>query len=162
MMCEMTIRDGSAPHGRRGQMAVELAVLVPVVVVVALVSLNLMEFLVLCSRFDRASLDAVVSQGVAPDGNQTQVTATEAVRSALAEAMGTSPCEVDVRAEGVGDGGHETSFAISPLLTRYVCTMSFTPWPREVRMPGISLGSPVSLRHQRELVVDRYRPGVVL
>lgn len=39
---------------RSGQMVVELAVLVPVVLVVALVGVNLMEFMALCARFDRA------------------------------------------------------------------------------------------------------------
>ena len=162
MMREEPGWEGDAMRARRGQMTVELAALVPVVVVVALVTVNLMEFLVLCSRFDRASLDAVVSQGVAPGGAQTHVAATEAVRSALADAMDSGRCEVDVRSEDVGEGSRGTSFAISPLLTRYVCTMSFAPWPRELRMPGISLRSPVLLRHRRELVVDRYRPGVVV
>ena len=39
-------------------MAVELAVLVPVIVVVALVILNVMRFSELCARFDRRRGDA--------------------------------------------------------------------------------------------------------
>lgn len=149
-------------HGRSGQMTVELSVLVPVVLVIALVLVNLMEFVVCCARFDRASLDAVISQGVSAAGEQTQAAAVEAVRLALSQAMGAdSPCEVDVRAERVGEGAKTTSFVISPLLTRYVCTMTFLPWPRVLRMPGISLEAPLALVHERELVVDRYRPGVV-
>lgn len=145
-----------------GQMTVELAVLVPVVLVVALVGVNLMEFIALCSRFDRASLDAVTSQGVAPAGEQTQMAATEAVCQVLEEAMASDRCEVEVRAEPATDASTQASFTISPLLTRYVCTLRFVPWPCELRMPGISLSSPAVLVHSRELVVDRYRPGVVI
>jgi hypothetical protein len=31
-----------------------------------------------------------------------------------------------------------------------------------VRLPGISYEAPFTLTHERTLVVDRYRPGVVL
>lgn len=150
------LRDG-------GQMTVEMAVLVPVAIVVALVVLNLMEFVDACAAFDRLSLDAVVSQGVAPSGEQSSATAVEAVKEAIASGLGReSTCEVEVRAEQVSGGGEMTSFVISPLLTRYVCTLSFRPWPSLVRMPGITFNAPVSLRHERSLVVDRYRPGVVV
>lgn len=146
---------------RSGQMTVELAVLVPVVLVVALVGVNLMEFVALCARFDRASLDAVTSHGVSPAGCQSQVGATEEVREALELAMGSAPCELLVSAERVDGAGGGTSFAISPFLTRYTCTMAFAPWPRELRLPGISLTAPALLSHSRELVVDGFRPGVV-
>ena len=66
-------------NARSGQMVVELAVLVPVVLVVALVGVNLMEFMALCARFDRACLDAVVSHGVSPAGEQSQVGAVDEV-----------------------------------------------------------------------------------
>ena len=79
---------------RSGQMVVELAVLVPVVLVVALVGVNLMEFMALCARFDRACLAAVVSHGVSPAGEQSQVGAVDEVREALSLAMDGSPCVV--------------------------------------------------------------------
>lgn len=147
---------------RSGQMVVELAVLVPVVLVVALVGVNLMEFKALCARFDRACLDAVVSHGVSPAGEQSQVGAVDEVREALSLAMGGSPCVVRVSAERLDDGAGGASFEISPFLTRYTCSMTFAPWPRELRLPGVSLEAPAVLSHSRELVVDRFRPGVVI
>lgn len=147
---------------RGGQMTVELAVLTPVVIVVALVVLNLMWFVDACAAFDQAALDAVVTHGVAPSGEQSQRGAVEEVRVALSEALGREGCGVEVRAEPVGEGLGESAFAISPLLTRYVCTLTYHPWPRLVRMPGVTYEAPLALRHERELVVDRYRPGVVV
>lgn len=152
------------PHeGSSGQMVVELAVMVPVALVVALVVFNLMGFIEACAAFDQVALDAVVAHGVASAGEQTQVASVEEVRAALAEGLGRKDtCEVEVSAEGFSAGSQGGSFVISPLLTRYTCTLYYHPWPRFLRMPGITLEAPLSLRHERQLVVDRYRPGVVV
>lgn len=143
-------------------MTVELAVLTPVVIVVGLVVLNLMWFVDACAAFDQAALDAVVAHGVAPSGEQSQQRAVEEVREALSQALDREGCEVEVRAEAVTGDVLDAPLVISPLLTRYVCTLSYRPWPRLVRLPGITYEAPLSLTHSRELVVDRFRPGVVM
>lgn len=146
-----------------GQMTVELAVMAPVVIVVALVVLNLMGFVEACSAFDQAALDAVLAHGVAPDGEQSESSAVVQVRDALEDALGREDrCEVEVRCEPASEGAPSTLLTVSPLLTRYVCTLTYRPWPSLVRMPGVTLEAPVGLRHERELVVDRYRGGVVV
>lgn len=152
-----------SPSDRGGQMTVELAVLVPVVIVVALAALNLMWFVDACASFDQAALDAVVAHGIAPTGEQSGTNAARQVTEALREALGREgSCEVEVRAEAVGEAGGQASIVASPLLTRYVCTLTYRPWPRLLRLPGVTLEAPVALRHERELVVDRFRGGVVI
>lgn len=147
----------------RGQMTVELAVLVPPAIIVALIVYNLMCFIDACAAFDRLSLDAVVAHGVAPSGTQTQDTAASEVESAIVSALGReSSCEVGVSVEDVDSGESAGSFVVSPLLRRFVCTLKFKPWPRYLRMPGITLEAPLALTHERSLVIDRYRPGVVV
>lgn len=159
----MSARVARPRRGEEGQMTVELAVMTPVVIVVALIVLNLMWFIEACAAFDQAALDAVISHGVAPAGEQTQVAAVDEVESALSEALGREEtCEVEVSASAVEGGGEGTTFVISPLLTRYTCTLTYRPWPRLLRMPGITYAAPLALRHERQLVVDRYRPGVVV
>lgn len=149
-------------RARDAQMTVELAVMTPVVIVVALVVLNLMGYVEACAAFDQAAQDAVIAQGVAPSGSQTAEHAAAEVRSLLEELLGRRDrCEVEVRAEAVSAGA-EGFFVISPLLTRYVCTLRYRPWPRLLRMPGVTYEAPLSLRHECELVVDRYRSGVVM
>lgn len=155
-------RLAAALAGRDGQMTVELAVLTPVVIVVALVVLNLMWFTDACAAFDQAALDAVVAHGVAPSGEQGRERAVEEVTSALGRAMGERRgCAVEVRAEPVSPGASGASFVISPLLTRYVCTLTYRPWPLLLSMPGVPYGAPLALTHERALVVDRFRAGVV-
>lgn len=149
--------------GEAGQMAVELAALIPVVVVVALVAYNLASFLVACAEFDRASQNAVVLLGVSPSGEQTESGAAAQVREAVAEAVGRQGrCEVDVSCEGVSPDATDGEFVISPLLTRFICRLSFRPWPGSFVLAGVPFDSPVVLRHERSLVVDRFRPGVVM
>ena len=148
---------------REGQMTVELAVITPVVIVVALVVLNLMGFVEACAAFDQVALDAVVAHGVAPSGEQSEGRAASEVRSAIEELLGREGrCEVEVRAEAVGMGTTSSGLVMSPLLTRYVCTLTYRPWPRLLRMPGVTYEAPLALRHECELVVDRFRPGVVM
>ena len=148
---------------REGQMTVELAVVTPVVIVVALVVLNLMGFVEACAAFDQVALDAVVAHGVAPSGEQSEGRAASEVRSAIEELLGREDrCEVEVRAEAVGMGTTSSGLVMSPLLTRYVCTLTYRPWPRLLRMPGVTYEAPLALRHECELVVDRFRPGVVM
>lgn len=144
-------------------MTVELAVLVPPAIVTALIVFNLMGYIDACAAFDRLSLTAVTSHGVAPAGVQTGDAAAEEVRSAIVDALGREgSCEVKVSAQAADDGAGHGSLVISPLLTRYTCTLLYRPWPRFLRMPGITLEAPLALRHERSLVVDRYRPGVVI
>jgi hypothetical protein len=144
-----------------GQMAAELAVLVPVALVVALVVLNLMRFVGACAVFDRASLDAIVSHGVAPAGEQTSLAAVDEVEGCIGEALDDESCEVEVSAENLS-GDEAGVFSLASHLTRYTCTLVYRPWPTSLRLPGITYQAPLSLRHERTLVVDRYRPGVVL
>ncbi len=150
------------PHGQSGQMTVELAILVPVVIAVALVVANLMEFVDACAAFDRLSLDEIIAEGVSPAGEQSVVASVAAVGAALGSALGgEARCDVEVTAERVSAEEGEL-LSVAPLLTRYTCTMVFRPWPRELRLPGITYVAPLELRHERTLVIDRYRPGVVV
>ena len=144
-------------------MTVELAVVAPVAIVVALVVLNLMGFVEACAAFDQAAPDAVLAHGVAPAGEQTQEAAEREVAGALERALGREGrCEVEVRCEGVLEGDAGSPGLVSPLLTRFVCTLTYRPWPSSLRLPGIVLEAPIALRHECEIVVDRYRSGVVV
>lgn len=160
-MARASAREGS------GQMTVELAVLTPVVIVVALIVFNLVRFMSLCASFDRISLDAVVSHGIAPAGEQSRAAAVDEVRACIEQAMGSDLVEVEVVARDVDAradtrDGQELKFPVSPLFTSFSCTLSYHPWPRIGSLAGVSLGTPVTLVHERTLVVDRFRAGVVV
>ena len=148
--------------GESGQMAVELAVLMPVIIVVSLTVYNLARFVALSATFDRVSLDTVLSQGVSPAGGSGGLPAIGEVRRCIVNALDApQTCDVEVRAQRLGPGatGHLTT---SPLLTRFTCTLVYRPWPSSFVIAGVPYRSPLVLRHERALVVDCYRSGVVM
>ena len=147
---------------KSGQMAVELACLVPVALVVAVIVFNLVRFVEACAVFDRVALDAVVLQGVSPTGEQSLVSSVDAVRSSIAESFADMPsCEIEVSAQTL-DKSEGGSIAVNPLLTRYVCTLTFRPWPYSFSVAGVDAHVPLALTHEKSLVVDRFRSGVVI
>lgn len=162
--------DGTLGEGWRegGQMTVELAVVLPVTIAVVLVAINLLRFSAACASFDRVALDAVVSQGVAPAGDQNRAAAVDEVRSCIQGALQDDDLAVEVSAEqlsgGAGDvsGGRGVGFPVSPLLTRFICTMHYRPWPQVDSFAGVRVGTPLTIDHTRSLVVDRFRAGVVV
>lgn len=144
-----------------GQMAVEVAVLLPVLVVVALLAFNVLQFAELCARFDRISLDSVLVGGVSPSGNPGGLAGVDAVEAALREAMGTGPFEVTVRVEDRSGPGGGAVFDLAAGTTRFVCELGYRPWPTTVEVAGARYSLPAVVRHERSIVVDRYRAGVV-
>ena len=142
-------------RGERGQMTVELAVLMPVLIVVALIVLNIVRFCGACAVFDRVAPDAVLSHGVAPSGNQSLASSEARVAEAIGHAVDSEMCEVEVVAEG---GVPEKKGAG----VTYRCTLRYRPWPGSFVIAGMAYEPPAVLRHVRTIVVDRYRPGVIV
>lgn len=142
-------------------MAVELAVLVPVILVAALSAFNLLRYVELCARFDRVALDAVVMQGVSPAGGQDAYALSSAVSQALRDAMGEADCEVTVAVEELSTESGSATLLLAAGTVRYTCTLGVRPWPSSVEVAGVGYRAPALLRHERSLVVDRYRAGVV-
>ena len=125
---------GWRKRAERGQMAVELAVVLPVCIVVALVVFNLCRFVEACATFDRVAPDAVIAQGVSPAGEQSSLSAAGQVRSSIQSALDMSSCEVTVQVSGAPQeaGGWADLFRIAsadnlhlhapiPAMARIVC-----------------------------------------
>ena len=62
------------------------------------------------------------------------------------------------------EGGYTSVAVVIALLVSFslVFAAASAEWVMSLRLPGITYEAPLSLRHERTLVVDRYRPGVVL
>lgn len=147
-----------------GQMTVELAAMLPVIIVVALIVYNLAKYAEVCSTFDRISLDAAVSHGASPSGTQSRGAAVSEIEGVIRKALNSSTCDVTVSASDAASAVERDglSFPLSPLLTTYRCTLTFHPWPTTISVAGVGYAAPISLRHERTITVDRFRPGVVI
>lgn len=138
----------------RGQAAVELALLLPAMVVVALVIINIGRFVECCARFDRAAPDMALAHGASPAGEQDAASATGQVKAAIEQAMGDPSLEVEVRVEPLDFGEAGLLPALSPGRVRFVCSMAMRPVPSSLSIAGVSARVPPILRHECSVVVD--------
>lgn len=146
-----------------GQMSVELAVVIPVVIAVCLICYNAGRYAMLCADFDRLAQNACVVYGVSPSGEQSSAHAAAEIKAELASELPSELVTVDVQAEGMSADPHQPlTFLISPLLTRYTCVMKYKPWPLSFVLAGTELSLDIGLEHKKSLVVDRFRPRVVM
>lgn len=143
----------------RGQMAVEFAVLMPVIIVVALIVFNVLRYAELCARFDRVAPDAVLTQGVSPEGSTGALASVDAVSTQLQGAMGNN-VEVSVSAENLGLSSGAALVNLAAGTTRFTCTFVFYPWPSSASIAGASFSAP-AITHTKELVVDCYRAAII-
>lgn len=161
------LRGGSLPRGlgygdegmvvrfprwsdRSGQVTVELAVVLPVVIVVAVIVVNAMTFFAECAEFDRVGRNAVRMCAASPSGSVELSRIAAEVESAVEESMALDADEVEVLARQV-DSGH----AAFELVLRFRPGLFGMGLRDEVF--GVQL--PV-LTHAVELTVDRYKPGM--
>lgn len=128
-----------------GQMAVEFAVTMPIIAMVAFIALNGLIFAGDCVAFDIAARDAVRLQ--ADDGSEADCAAE--VRTRIEERLGMSHESVEVACETVGLGH-----------LQYTATASFAPpFLSGASIFGVSVPQ---LRHEVSFTVSPYRKGVVV
>ncbi len=151
----------------RGQATVELAVCTPVLLALAVVTVDLMVFLGDCVQFDRVSAESVRVMAMAPsEGTYGDAGRDRAVCDQIAADMGEAGrLSFEVTSDDASDASDPAGpdvpalLSMEPGLRRYTCTMRFVPWPLERGIFGVEVSG---LEHVRTYVLDPYRPGVVV
>ena len=146
----------------RAQATVEMAVVTPVLLVLALIVYNVMVFAGAVARFDRVVPDIVLAHAVAPSGEGgSSIDASATVQAQIQHAMEGCDVQIEVSSEQgttTSDGG---LLSLSGTFRTYTCIMRYEPWPSSLSIAGVSLGAPAQLSHERAVTVDPWRPGVV-
>lgn len=174
--CSLRLRQN------RGQMTVELAVCLPVILAVMGIVLNVLGYMNVCARFDRVAADAVRSQATSPGyGEEGSTLAASRVREVIDSSLHSSigdgfNCKLEVSAIHVGLGGLNSSsgsndlnsansvngsgasFSLLSGLVRYECSITYYPWP----FSQIVFMQFFELTHTRSYTVDPFSPGVLL
>ena len=148
----------------RAQATVEMAVVTPVLLVLALIVYNVMVFANAVARFDRVVPDIVLAHAVAPEGegDESSIDASVTVQTQILNAMEGYDLQIEVSSEqgaATSDGG---LLSLSGTFRTYTCTMHYEPWPSSLSIAGLSLGAPAQLSHERVVTIDPWRPGVVM
>ncbi|QWT18316.1 hypothetical protein KPC83_06395 [Collinsella sp. zg1085] len=149
----------------QAQATLELALVLPVLIVVGLIVYNLMTFNAAVARFDRVVPDIVLAHGSSPRGDEHRAFAgaTSTIQHELIQALEPYEVEIEVSARDIGAGPQGTSLlSLVGSLCAYTCRLKYRPWPQGLVLAGIRLGAPDWLVHTREVVVDPWRPGALV
>lgn len=146
-----------------GQMAVEMVVLIPVILVVAGISANLVGYLGECARFDKVAAEAVRVFGVSPGyGEYGRSAAETRIAEAIDAAFGDSDCvNASVSSSDIGlfsGGAHEEGglvFSLEPRFRRYSCILEYHP---PFFSAGVFGALFPTLEYEKSFVVDPYEP----
>lgn len=144
----MAVRGDSCGNG---QGTVELAAVMPALLIVAVIAVNACTFFSECASFDRLSRQAVRTYATSPGYGQGADQGRLRVLSALESSFDSDNEHVDVDVESAGGQ-----------CVCYTASLSYQP-----TLFGMGLKSEVfgvalpSLRHEASLVVDPFNPGVI-
>lgn len=132
-----------------GQMAVELAVVMPVILIVLVIAVDMLVFAGECARFDHIAPQRVLAQAAsAPMDGYELGARTAAIRTALESDFAKEGSSIEVSYEDAG-------VALASMSV-YRCTFRFVPWPLSIA------GAPALLEHECNIAVDPYTPGELL
>lgn len=135
-----------------GQMTVELAVVFPVLIIIAVIAVNALLFFSECAAFDNLFRDSVRLYAASPAYEQGYEQSRALIEADLTNSFNSSFESLDVVVEGVSGG-----------YMRFTATLNFYPTlfgrGAVTSVFGVSLPS---LSHSVSLVVDCYKPGVVI
>ena len=135
----------------KGQATVELAVMLPVAIIVAVVVVNALTFFGTCAPFDRVARQTVCAWAAAPAAGEDAGDVAALVADELEERFADPHTAVSVRVETASAG-----------LMRFTARIEYFP-----TLFGLGLRSEVfgvalpPLVHEVDLVVDAYKPGIL-
>lgn len=137
----------------RGQMTVELAVVLPVVMVIAVIATNAVHFFALCSLFDRTAHQSIRVYAASPaygsDALQCCSQIEQSLRNTFAENDNVF-IQVSYEAYGVD-------------LQEFTATIHYAPTLFGLKLTDRVFGVALpQLTHMTRFVVDSYRPGIFI
>lgn len=136
---------------RGGQMTVEFVVAFPVMLIIAVISINAILFFSECASFDRLARQCICVHAASPGYGQGRDQVVAAIQGELDESFDGEWLGVEVSASA-SSMGH----------VRYTAILSFQPTLAGRAFSRNVFGASISpLRHQVSMVIDPYRPGVI-
>lgn len=134
-----------------GQMTVELCVVFPVIIVIAVIATNAMAFFGNCAEFDRVGRNAVRTFAAVPAHGADTASAQAQVQAALEGALDADNLDVSVASSRDFRGYEE-----------YVMDLRFHPTLFGMGMKQEVFGVALpALTHESRIVVNPYKPGML-
>lgn len=134
-----------------GQMTIELAIAMPVLIIVAVIAVNVLTFFGQCAVFDRVAHEAVRVHAASPAYGQGVDQSCSLIKQDIESVLDASNVTVDVTH---GMAGFDFDC--------FTATLEFNPtlFGLGLRSEVFGVSMPV-LTHSTSYVVDVYKPGVI-
>ncbi|MCD8200430.1 MAG: hypothetical protein LUD25_05730 [Coriobacteriaceae bacterium] len=151
------MRGGSGlVRDERGQMAVEMAVVLPVIFICMVIAIDALVYVAACARFDHLVPQQVLTYASAPAGGETDKEEVRAqVLAALQESFPSEKEEVSLDVEQGSDLLTDDS-----AVDIYTATLTVTPWPlgtSSMTIFGVQI--PTALSHSYSYAIDPFEVG---
>ncbi len=149
-------RVGQWLRGERGQMSVELAVCLPVILMVMVLAIDMLVFMAECARFDHVVPQQIEAYATSVKGSNATISE---IKANILESL-ESKFDADYESVSVSQKKGSTLLNDDSRVRIYTCTLEMTPWP--LASGGITLFGmtiPTSLTHTCSLAIDPYDVG---
>lgn len=134
-----------------GQATVELAVMFPIVLIIAFICVNALTFFSQCCAFDRDFKQIVACIGPSPSYGENIFNVKSIVEEKLKSKFDKDFIDVSVSVENVSGGFFEFDGEIK---------MHPTLFGMGLRSEFFGVDVP-SLKHMQKITIDSYKPGVI-
>ena len=152
-LLEMGAADvGRRLRGRDGQMTIELAAALPVLIVVAVIAINALCFFEDCAVFDRVAHESIRVYAASPGYGQDGAQSCALIEQNIVAVLDRDNVEVSVTRSSAGFD-----------LETYSATIEYAPTLFGMGLRSEVFGVPLPrLAHSTSLVVDVYKSGVII
>lgn len=135
----------------RAQMMVELCVIFPVVIIIAVITTNALSFFGYCADFDRLSRNAVRTYAASPESGATTSDAEAKIQAAIDNALNAGNLQSSISVEKDWRG-----------YEHFTMTLHYSPTLFGLGLKTEVFGVPMpQLTHNSQLTVDPYKPGML-
>lgn len=136
-------------ESERGQMTVELCIVFPVVIIIAVIAVNALLFFGQCASFDRAARNAIRVVAASPSTKEAPADLAARIEAVVETELQLDAGMVECVALAAEDG-----------VSRFRIAHSFTPTLFGMGLRTQIWGVPIpQLSHATELAVDMYAPN---
>ncbi len=134
-----------------GQATIELAVMFPVILIIAIIAVNVILFFNYCAEFDRVFKQSVSMLCVAPSSGRSTSNLVSSLKTDLNSNFDDNNIEVDVSVTSMNSG-----------LYKFSGILKMKPTLFGLGLKSEIFGVPLkTIDHTQNLVVDTYKPGVI-
>lgn len=138
-------------RNEKAQATIELAVMFPVILIIAVIAVNATTFFCQCAEFDRVFKQMTVSLGSSPAYGENLSNVRSELKNTLANELDNEFTDFEISIESISGNNQVINGTLK---------MHLTLFGMGLRDDFFGLPLP-TLNHQQKIVLNVYKPGVI-